>query len=747
MASAEDYAAWIVANKDKQGTPEFETVANAYKLARSGAAQPKGGDQPKLRLDAAQPPTWLESVAAKLPSNLFDNIPVLGTNIDISGSKLRRFMEGAADPTIGGLQIAGNLVGKGDEWNQIVADREANIPKVEGFDGARVLGNVFSPASVGAVKAIPVAAQAATLPGKIARYLQTVGVGGATGAGLSALNPTEVKDGETYGGNKTSQVKEGAVIGAAIPATLGPLITAAVKGSAWAIDALNGQLGKVKAAQIIRDAAGDKLPQIRAAASVGGNDLTAAQAAAGANQDTFSALGEVAKRNDKNSYYANLAEVQKQAQIEAIRKIAGGANQTEARAVREQTKQSLNNVAAPDREIALAAADTAGTTGRALKQRADSLKGAAASKVEDVRRMENLGASADDMSQAGRNTADGTMNLRGQELGRRAEQVSQKSADDSLILGEGGRFAQSQADSLEAYGLRPLDADGITSALKAKLQNPDSAGSRTYENVITRVIDDIEKWKAANGGQISAKALYAIRKNSVGDAVADLTKGMEPKASAKYAAGALKDVQPRIDEAIINAGGGPEWTNYLKTYGEGMQQVNQQKMGAKALESLQKSPDQFVNLANGNEPKMVEKAFGPGSFDLYAEMGDKGNAIRQVADALMRDKGIEAGAGRASTAIGDILKQDIGGFRIPNFMNAKAAVANKGLEKIEASVSKKTMDAIVEGMKSGRSAVEMMDLLPMKERNQIMAEIIRQRGMTKQIAAAAIAANNEKRRD
>jgi len=44
MASAEDYAAWIVANKDKQGTPEFETVANAYKLARSGAAQPKGGD-------------------------------------------------------------------------------------------------------------------------------------------------------------------------------------------------------------------------------------------------------------------------------------------------------------------------------------------------------------------------------------------------------------------------------------------------------------------------------------------------------------------------------------------------------------------------------------------------------------------------------------------------------------------------------------------------------------------------------
>lgn len=34
MASAEDYANWIVANQDKKGSPEFETVANAYKIAR-----------------------------------------------------------------------------------------------------------------------------------------------------------------------------------------------------------------------------------------------------------------------------------------------------------------------------------------------------------------------------------------------------------------------------------------------------------------------------------------------------------------------------------------------------------------------------------------------------------------------------------------------------------------------------------------------------------------------------------------
>jgi hypothetical protein len=46
MASAEDYARWIVNNADKQGTPEFETVAKAYELARAGSY---GEEPPKFQ--------------------------------------------------------------------------------------------------------------------------------------------------------------------------------------------------------------------------------------------------------------------------------------------------------------------------------------------------------------------------------------------------------------------------------------------------------------------------------------------------------------------------------------------------------------------------------------------------------------------------------------------------------------------------------------------------------------------------
>jgi hypothetical protein len=41
MASAEDYANWIVSNQDKKGTPEFDTVAQAYKVARGQSSQTK----------------------------------------------------------------------------------------------------------------------------------------------------------------------------------------------------------------------------------------------------------------------------------------------------------------------------------------------------------------------------------------------------------------------------------------------------------------------------------------------------------------------------------------------------------------------------------------------------------------------------------------------------------------------------------------------------------------------------------
>ena len=61
MATAAQYADWIVRNKDKKGTPEFETVAKAYQLAKQ---QEAAGAMP----EAAAPEAAPEVVAAERPS-------------------------------------------------------------------------------------------------------------------------------------------------------------------------------------------------------------------------------------------------------------------------------------------------------------------------------------------------------------------------------------------------------------------------------------------------------------------------------------------------------------------------------------------------------------------------------------------------------------------------------------------------------------------------------------------------------
>lgn len=53
MERSERYAEWLLANKDKQGTPEFETVAGAYKALRSGAQASE--TTPPISTEAKQP--------------------------------------------------------------------------------------------------------------------------------------------------------------------------------------------------------------------------------------------------------------------------------------------------------------------------------------------------------------------------------------------------------------------------------------------------------------------------------------------------------------------------------------------------------------------------------------------------------------------------------------------------------------------------------------------------------------------
>lgn len=574
---------------------------------------------------------------------------------------------------------------------------------------------------------------------KVLPYVPVLGRGLVEGAKATGKNLfSGAVAGGTIGGlSEGGNTGEGAALGAGINVVLPPVLSTGAKVAGNLADALSGRLSDAKAAKILRDAAGTDIASLRAALAAAPKDLTAAQASAGIKNDVWNALDDLAKRADKESYFSRLSERQKSDVIDGLRKIAGGANQTEARQVAEASKRSLNNITTPMREAELGAANTAGTVGARLQGEADALGAAASGNVADVRRLEAAKQAADRVAQSGRGglsaesaqpdfmpRLSGKFSY-GQELSDLAERLSKTSADDSLILGEGARFKQMQVDSLAQYGLRPLESSGIVSMLNRQLADPKIGTSDINSKVIGRVRDKIAEW-TNSGGVIDANALYGIRKSAVNETVEQLMGPADPKSKAKMAAGLLNRVKPSIDFAIERAGG-TGWKNYLKTFEEGMTAINQQKMGAKALDLFNKQPNTLESLAAGNEPKLVEKIF-KSEYDLRRAMGNKAGAIEVAASYLARERDILEGAARGKGGLDRVIEENISKFKLPNWINAQIAVTNRALSEIENRLNKSTLDKVRMAMKSGASANQLLSMVPVTDRIKVLGAILRGQG-------------------
>lgn len=285
-----------------------------------------------------------------------------------------------------------------------------------------------------------------------------------------------------------------------------------------------------------------------------------------------------------------------------------------------------------------------------------------------------------------------------------------------------------------AAAIKPLDTQTITATLQSRLNDPKVGVSDINRRVLNTVGKKLDEWVERGGGVIDAQALYEIRKNAVNETVEKLMRGSDPAAQSKRAAGLLAEVRPLIDDAI-EAAGGTGWRDYLKTFEAGMHGIEQSKLGAKALELYRQSPDAFLKLVRGNDPKAVEKVFGPGSYDIVKEMGAKMAPLEKVAGELERDIAIKKQATAGTQAFADLLDKDVLRIRFPNLLSRTASIANKTLDVLEGKINEKTMKVLSEGMKSGKSAYELLNTLPTSDRSKILQILINDKNWVKEATA------------
>ena len=610
--------------------------------------------------------------------------------------------------------VAPTATGAGEFTGEVVSTLPVGGVIAKGVSKIPGAGNVAEAIRTGGFRTgAPVAT---TLGGRAADVATRAG-GGAVVGGTSAaiINPEETGTGATFG----------AVAPFVLP-TVGKYIAI---GGGKIIDAVTGKLANVEAGKVAREVAGDQINQIRAANKLAPLDISAAQAAAGIDNDVYQAFLDFVAGKDKSSYFRVLKDTQKADQLNRLAQLAGGPTLTENLTSVSQFKNALNNLMTPIRETELAAANIAGTTGKRLQEEANVLAQAATGKVQDVRRFT--------AAQQRAITPTPSVLATDYQLGtlaNKADEVAAQAAKGSLAFGEAARFKQAAVDSLEAYGLRPLTSESILSRLSGILRNPEFAGNDVIEGAVRNFGDDVVKW-TDQGGVIDAFALDSLRKNSVNAAIEKLRPGLDQTSKKNLAAGVLAQLKTPIINAVEEAGG-TGYGQYLRDYAANAQLIDRRKLAGKALEMLNKSPDEFTRLVKGNNPDAVEAVFGPGSFNIFKEMGTDIKPMQQIADELLRDAKIGEQVKAGRRALG--LEKESMAEKIPGFVGYKTAIAKKVLQTLEGKVSKKTIGILSDAAKTGKAMNEVLDTLPAEERIKAFDLLTKSKDWNRAVTSGAI---------
>jgi hypothetical protein len=613
--------------------------------------------------------------------------------------------------------------------------RETRPITTSGLDIAGATGGALTGAKAGAALGAaggpfaPVTVPIGALAGGIA--------GGALGYGMSreaqqladrAIGAAPAESVGEMAGRVGENLYEGATA-EALGRAGGRVLTGALGAGARAAGrvsdigtSLGGYAGRT-ANRILREAAGDRLPAIQAALREAPAGATPAQAIAPANAPLLQAILQKGSERAPNVFSNIIAEQDREA-TRFLAGLAGGQSQTAARQSVISDQGQLRERLIPQLNIEIDAANTAGRLFPRLAGEANLMAGAAAESVQDVRRLTETAQRATEAAQRvtpvpGMPRAPVRYTYAG-ELAQRAERVAESAAKGSLLFGEAARFSRSAANSLEAHGLKPLESAPIVASIQRMLQDPKTIpGNAVLEGAAKNVIDDINRW-TRNGGVIDGWALDSIRKNSVNAAIASLRPGIDASSQARLSAEVMSKIKPLIVRAIEDAGG-DGYGRYLRSYAEGMQQIDQKKMGAKLLKLYKQQPNQFVRLVEGDMPKDVEKILGPGNFDLAASLPPATmQGLTAIARQITANKDVAAQVTTGGPMAAEVMRSNISQFRSPNFLNPGIAFFNRASAMIENRLGKGVMERLTNAARSTATLEEALSKLPASERNKVL---------------------------
>lgn len=520
------------------------------------------------------------------------------------------------------------------------------------------LGGVVGKLGTVAVKAAPRTGAAAKVVKAAGRGAQAVGAATASGGiGVRQVGKEAVRRGTAVGATRlartSARVAGGAISGATGAALTDQDITSgaifggglpvagviAKHGAGWTFDFLARRIGKVRAAEVMRNLVAEKGTEIAEALKNAPRNVAANTAEflaqKGLLTPELAAATRIVGASTAGKPLERVAQARAAGQKEMRAFIRGGETQTEAMGDIAAQRKAVRTETEPMRETNLRLADVGRTQMVPAERRANVLDRVAdeINRSGYVRRMRGLEGRAEEQAAImGDNPAifpdmENIQRTRG--IAGAAGQRADQAIEAQIGLKDAARAQREAVENLRAQGLEPLNINPIVGKLRAEATNARFVNP-ARERVLTQFANNLEARANMQGGIIDATGLYELRKN-MGDTVADILGPTDPSSLQKYTAQIIGETQPLIDDAI-EAAGGKGWREYLDAFSQGMRKVERSDFERKLTELPEA---RYTKVMAGQDPEFVAQHFGPGRFDINVElMGPKLPAAHQLAGEI-----------------------------------------------------------------------------------------------------------------
>lgn len=305
-----------------------------------------------------------------------------------------------------------------------------------------------------------------------------------------------------------------------------------------------------------------------------------------------------------------------------------------------------------------------------------------------------------------------------------------------------------KVDAQEAKRLATLDE--VTPNLDAAIKRRTEVSVPLYEKAMAStkrvntkpVVSLVDKFIEDNPKLASIRVPMSEIKNGLVDdtnvkSLSSLSQNIKAKIEAKNPDGtpqfdvkALTKIKEKLDEQIGKAE--PKYNQARETYRKLSAPINQARL-------LQEMKTTLVNSKGGERVTPFLNAMGQGEKSLFrrADQSPRFGSIdevlttkqRQAKDKIVAELRRDAEVARRSKESAKKVSETIAGdsvrARLPSLVDKWFSAANKGIDIAETGINRKTMAVISEGMKSGKSANEMLSVLPAEEQNKILNALIK----------------------